>query len=105
VSVANGVIATLGLISAAVAGSFQASAQSQVQAILIRPDPIHQNCQIYLKADGSRLLFKGKPISAGGACPSDYMRGTVTRLGPASYRLKVSGTDCVLTPAGLDQCR
>ena len=32
-------------------------------------------------ADGSRLLFKGKPISASGACPSDYMRGTVTRLG------------------------
>ena len=89
----------------AVAGPIPASAQSQVQPILIRPDRIHQNCQIYLKADGSQLLFKSKPISASGACPSDYMRGTVTRSGTDSYRLKVSGTDCIITPAGLGQCR
>jgi hypothetical protein len=88
-----------------VAGPIPASAQAQVQPILIRPDRIHQNCQIYLKADGSQLLFKGKPISASGACPSDYMRGTVTRSGADSYRLKVSGTDCIITPAGLGQCR
>ena len=82
-----------------------ASAQSQIQPILIRPDRTHQNCQIYLKADGSQLLFKGKPISASGACPSDYMRGTVTRLGADTYRMKVSGADCMITPAGLGQCR
>ncbi len=79
-----------------------ASAQSP---ILIRPDRTHQNCQIYLKADGSQLLFKGKPISASGACPSDYMRGTVTRLGADTYRMKVSGADCIITPAGLGPCR
>ena len=88
-----------------VAAPIPASAQSQIQPILIRPDRTHQNCQIYLKADGSRLLFKGKPISASGACPSDYMRGTVTRFGPDTYRLKVSGADCIITPAGLGQCR
>ena len=94
-----------GLLIIGVAGPISASAQSQIKPILIRPDRTHQNCQIYLKADGSQLLFKGKPISASGACPSDYMRGTVTRSGTDSYRLKVSGTDCIITPAGLGQCR
>jgi hypothetical protein len=88
-----------------VVGPIAASAQSQIQPILIRPDRTHQNCQIYLNADGSQLLFKGKPISASGACPSDYMRGTVTRVGADTYRLKVSGADCIITPAGLGQCR
>ena len=51
------------------------------------------------------MLFKGKPISASCACPSDYMRGTVTRVGADTYRLKVSGADCIITPAGPGQCR
>ncbi len=94
-----------GLLFIGVAGPIAASAQSQIQPILIRPNRIHQNCQIYLKADGNQLLFKGKPISASGACPSDYMRGTVTRVGAGTYRLKVSGADCIITPAGPGQCR
>ena len=94
-----------GLLCIGVAGPIPASAQSQIQPIVIRPDGTHQNCQIYLKTDGSRLLFKGKPISAGGACPSDYLPGSVTRSGPDTYRLKVSGADCVITPAGLGPCR
>ena len=94
-----------GLLIIGVAGPISASAQSQIQPILIRPDRIHQNCQIYLKADGSQMLFKGKPISASGACPSDYTRGTVTRVGAGTYRLKVSGADCIITPAGPGQCR
>jgi len=94
-----------GLLIIGVAGPISASAQSQIQPILIRPDRTHQNCQIYLKADGSQMLFKGKPISASGACPSDYTRGTVTRVGAGTYRLKVSGADCIITPAGPGQCR
>ena len=96
---------TIGLMCLGAFAPTPASAQSQPQPIVIRPDRVHQNCQIYLKIDGSQLLFKGKPISASGACPSDYMRGTVMRLGPNTYRLKVSGADCVITPAGLGQCR
>ena len=98
-------VAVFGLVCIGIVGPMAASAQSQIQPILIRPDRTHQNCQIYLKADGSQLLFKGKPISASGACPSDYMRGTVTRLGADTYRMKVSGADCMITPAGLGQCR
>jgi len=94
-----------GLLIIGVAGPISASAQSQIQPILIRPDRTHQNCQIYLKADGSRLLFKGKPIAAGGKCPSDYLPGTVTRFGANTYRLRISGNDCIITPAGLGQCR
>ena len=94
-----------GLLIIGVAAPISASAQSQIQPILIRPDRTHQNCQIYLKADGSQMLFKGKPISASCACPSDYMRGTVMRVGADTYRLKVSGADCVITPAGPGQCR
>jgi hypothetical protein len=90
---------------AGLAAASLAPAQGQSDTLRIRPDRIHQNCQIYLNADGSQLLFKGKPISASGACPSDYMRGTVTRLAPGTYRLKVSGADCILTPAGLGPCR
>jgi hypothetical protein len=94
-----------GLMVAGLATASLAPAQGQTETLRIRPDRIHQNCQIYQNADGSQLLFKGKPISASGACPSDYMRGTVTRLGPGTYRLKVSGADCILTPAGLGPCR
>ena len=94
-----------GLVCIGVVISTPAVAQSQIQPIVIRPDRNHQNCQIYLKADGSRLLFKGKPIAAGGVCPSDYLPGSVTRSGLDTYRLKVSGADCVVTPAGLGPCR
>ena len=58
-----------GLLFIGVAGPIAASAQSQIQPILIRPDRIHQNCQIYLKADGNQLLFKGKPISPAARAP------------------------------------
>ena len=94
-----------GLLCIGIAGPMPASAQSQIQPIVIRPDRTHQNCQIYLKTDGSRLLFKGKPIAAGGKCPSDYLPGTVTRFGANTYRLRISGNDCIITPAGLGQCR
>jgi hypothetical protein len=97
--------AACGMICFGVAAAIPAGAQSQIQPIVIRPDSIHQNCQIFLSTNGSRLLFKGKPISARGACPSDYMRGTVTRLGPDTYRLRVSGADCIITAAGLGGCR
>jgi hypothetical protein len=97
-------VVVCGLICFGVAAATPAGAQSQIQPIVIRPDSIHQNCQIYLNTSGGRLLFKGKPISASGACPSDYMRGTVTRLGPGTYRLRVSGADCIITPAGLGGC-
>ena len=103
-SVAKGFIA-IGMICIGAFAPIPVSAQSQLQPIVIRPDRTHQNCQIYLKSDGSPLLFKGKPISASGACPSDYMRGTATRSGPDTYRLKVSGADCIITPAGLGPCR
>ena len=82
-----------------------AGAQTEIRPIVIRPATEHPNCQIYLKADGSRLLFKGKPIAAGGKCPSDYLPGTVTRFGANTYRLRISGNDCIITPAGLGQCR
>ena len=97
--------AACGLICFGIAAATPAGAQSQIQPIIIRPDTIHQNCQIYLSTTGSRLLFKGKPIAAGGKCPSDYLPGTVTRFGANTYRLRISGNDCIITPAGLGQCR
>ena len=103
-SMARAVIA-IGLMSIGAAAPAPALAQSPVQPIVIRPDRTHQNCQIYLKPNGSPLLFKGKPISASGACPSDYLRGTVTHIGGDAYKLRVSGADCILTPAGQGQCR
>ena len=95
----------IGLTCIGIAVAGHASAQSQIRPILVRPATEHPNCQIYLKSDGSRLLFRGKPIAAGGVCPSEYMPGTVTRVGPDAYRLKVSGADCIVTAAGLGQCR
>ena len=82
-----------------------AAAQTEIRPIVVRPATEHPNCQIYLRADGSRLLFKGKPIAAGGKCPSEYLPGTVTRFGANTYRLRISGNDCIITPAGLGQCR
>ena len=90
-----------GLLCIAVAAATPASAQAELAPIVICPAKEHPNCQIYLKADGARLLFKGNPISASGTCPSDFLRETVTRFGASSYRLKVSGADCIITTAGL----
>ena len=97
--------ATACLVAAGLAMATPAGAQSPIRPILVRPAAEHPNCQIYLKLDGSRLLFRGKPIAAGGNCPSEYMPGTVTRVGPDAYKLKVSGTDCIVTAAGLGECR
>lgn len=81
------------------------AARAQIAPIAIREAKDHPGCRIYLKADGSRLLFKQKPIAAGGNCPPDFLRGTVTRFGPSTYRLRAQGgVDCVITPAGLGRC-
>ncbi len=94
-----------GLVCIGTAAGTPASAQSELAPVVIRPAREHPNCQIYLKPDGARLLFKGKPISAGGSCPSDFLRGTLARLAAGSYSLKVSGAECTVTPAGLGPCR
>ena len=84
-----------------------AGAQSQVAPIVIRPAQDIPNCQIYLKADGSRLLFKGKPVTPAGQCPPDYLRGSVVRFGGESYRLQSPSrkADCVITAQGLGRCQ
>lgn len=82
-----------------------APAHAQIAPIVIREAKDHPGCRIYLKADGSRLLFKQKPIAAGGNCPPDFLRGSVTRFGPSTYRLRAQGgVDCVMTPAGFGRC-
>ena len=93
-----------GLLCIGVAAATPAAAQTQIQPIIIRPAKETPNCQVFLKADGSRLLFKGKPISASGSCPSEYLRGTVSRLAADTYRLKVQGGECIITAAGTAQC-
>ena len=55
-----------GLLCIGVAGPIPASAQSQIQPIVIRPDGTHQNCQIYLKTDGSRLHVELPESTAAG---------------------------------------
>jgi hypothetical protein len=96
----------IGLVCIGIAATASpAGAQAEISPIVVRPATEHPNCQIYLRSDGGRLLFKGKPVSASGSCPSDYMRGTLARTGPGAYRIKVSGTDCIVTPAGLGPCR
>ena len=80
----------LGLLIAA-AGSTAAVAQitiQDVQPIVVREAKDNPGCYIYLKADGSRLLFQAKPIAARGNCPSDFQRGNVERFGEQSYRLR-----------------
>jgi hypothetical protein len=96
-----------GVLLCVVAGAMPALAQSQIAPIVIRPAKEQPNCQIYLKADGSRLLFKGKPVSPGGACPAEWWRGTVTRFGSETYRLQIPAkkADCIVTPQGLGRCQ
>ena len=79
-------------------------AQAQTAPLFIREAVDHPGCNIYLRIDGSRLLFRGKPIAAGGNCPPEYLHGTVTRFGLSMYRLQGQGMDCVLTPGGQGRC-
>src|ERR1700753_1829446 len=99
----------LGLLIAA-AGSTAAVAQitiQDVQPIVGREAKDTPGCYIYLKADGSRLLFQAKPIAARGNCPSDFQRGNVERFGEQSYRLRIpaKNADCVIPPAGMGRCQ
>jgi hypothetical protein len=84
-----------------------ASAQSAIQPIAVGEAKDHLGCFIYLKADGSRLLFQAKPIAARGDCPDDFMRGNVERFGAETYRLRIpsQNADCVVTPEGLGRCQ
>ena len=79
-------------------------AQAQTAPLLIREARDHPGCQLYLRIDGSRLRFQGQPIAAGGTCPPEFLRGTVTRFGLSMYRLQGQGFDCVMTPAGQGRC-
>lgn len=83
-----------------------ASAQSTIQPIAIGEAKDHPGCYIYLKADGSRLLFQAKPIAVSGNCPSDFHRGTVVRFGAETYRMQIPAkkADCIITPAGFGRC-
>ena len=83
-----------------------AFAQSTVEPIAIGEAKDHPGCYIYLKADGSRLLFQAEPIAASGDCPSDFQRGNVARFGSETYRLQIpaKNADCVITPAGFGRC-
>ncbi len=85
-----------------------ANAQSAVQPIVVGEAKDQLGCFIYLKADGSRLLFQAKPIMARGDCPEgDFLRGSVERFGAESYRLRIpsQNADCVITAEGLGRCQ
>ena len=97
----------IGLIVVAVALPATAAAQSTLPPIVVREAKDHYGCFIYLKADGSRLLFQAKPIAARGNCPDDFLPGSVTRFGPETYRLRIpkKNADCIITPQGLGRCQ
>jgi hypothetical protein len=84
-----------------------ASAQSAIQPIAVGEAKDHLGCFIYLKADGSRLLFQAKPVAARGDCPDDFLRGNVERFGAETYRLRIPSqkADCIITPEGLGRCQ
>jgi hypothetical protein len=84
-----------------------ASAQSTIQPIVQGEAKDHPGCYVYLKADGSRLLFQAKPIAARGNCPAEFLRGNVVRFGGETYRLQIpsQNADCVITPQGLGRCQ
>jgi hypothetical protein len=84
-----------------------AGAQSTVQPIVAGEAKDHPGCYVYLKADGSRLLFQTKPIAARGNCPADFLPGNVVRFGADTYRLRIPSkrADCVITPQGLGRCQ
>ena len=79
-------------------------AAAQIVPIVIREANDHPGCQLYLKSDGSRLMYKGKPIAAGGRCPAEFLPGRVTRFGADSYRLQGQDLDCIINPQGLGRC-
>jgi hypothetical protein len=90
-----------------------ASAQSEPPApnapapIVVGEAKDHRGCFIYLKPDGSRLLFQAKPITPRGDCPPDFaLRGNVTRASVETYRLRVpaKNADCIITTQGLGRC-
>jgi hypothetical protein len=79
-------------------------AQAQIEPITIQEAKDHPGCQIYLKSDGSRLLYKGSPIAAQGSCPKEFIPGRVTRYGAETYKLEMSGKTCVMYPNGYGRC-
>jgi hypothetical protein len=95
----------IGLIAAA--GITAAAAQSTIQPIVVNEAKDHAGCFIYLKADGTRLMFEGKPIFARGNCPADFLPGNVVRFGGDSYRLQIPSkkADCIITPQSLGRCQ
>jgi hypothetical protein len=96
-----------GAVCLVVAGLGPASAQSAIQPIVAGEAKDHPGCYIYLKADGSRLLFQEKPVAARGNCPTDFMSGNVARFGGETYRLRIpsKNADCIITPQGLGRCQ
>ena len=86
-------------------GGSIAAAVAQIAPIVIREAKDHPGCQIYLKADGSRLLYQGAPVTPSGRCPSEFKQGTVTRFGAATYKMTVDGKTCVMTPQGAGRCQ
>lgn len=79
-------------------------ARAQIDPIYIQEATDHPGCQIYLKSDGHRLLYKGAPITPYGECPEEFLRGRVTRYGPETYLLEIPGQTCVIYPDGYGRC-
>src|ERR1700680_4331289 len=72
------------------------TARAQIQPIVIGKAKDHPGCEIYLKSDGSRLLYKGSAIAANASCPADFLRGRVTRFSAETYKLEIPGRTCVI---------
>jgi hypothetical protein len=89
------------------AGAAAAAAQSGVEPIAISEAKDHAGCYIYVKTNGSRLLFQGKPVTPRGNCPGDFLRGNVERFGGQSYRLRIPSkqADCIMTAQGVGRCQ
>jgi hypothetical protein len=75
-----------------------------IQPIYMVEEKDHPGCLIYLKPDGTRLYFKGKPVSVYGPCPPEFARGLVTRFGDFTYKLEIEGQTCIMTPWGMGRC-
>ena len=98
--------AACGLICFGIAAATPAGAQSQIQPIIIRPDTIHQNCQIYLKHQRQPAAVQGQADFGQRRLPLRlYARNGDAPRGPTLIGLRVSGADCIITPAGLGGCR
>ena len=84
-----------------------AFAQSTIEPIVVGEAVDHPGCYIYLKADGSRLLFQAAPVAARGDCPPEFQRGNVVRFGGETYRLQIpdKNADCVILPNGFGRCQ